>query len=428
MGKSMSKKHTAILLPALRAKMGDWIYYVSFMKMGEIAKRVKYAQDIHKSKSLNSLLQRGIDTKRVEIAKYLQEQEQRFFNTIIVGVYGGAPNWYEFGISKNKYFDPGNFPGSLDNIEGGIGFLSLRGDEKLFAIDGQHRVAGIRAAVEQDKELKEDEVSIIFVSAKRDEKSRTRTRRLFSTLNRYAKPVSKRDIIALDEDDAVAIITRRMLDVYELFSGNRINSKVKGKSIPKNDRECITTIVTLYDSLNIYLCDKTKKNWKEFLRIRPTDTVVNLYYENATKYWDRIQHYFDAFKLVFRNQKNISKLRHESGGHLLFRPIGLTILSDVVKLTKDDLTLNATLKRISKAPLELSKKPWKGLLWESIKKRMITRKENQQVAVQLLYYIIGGRLAKLGLNKEQLTENYASAINWSVEKNGELALPPKIVR
>ena len=29
-----------LFLPALRATMGDWVYYVSFMRMGDIASRV----------------------------------------------------------------------------------------------------------------------------------------------------------------------------------------------------------------------------------------------------------------------------------------------------------------------------------------------------------------------------------------------------
>lgn len=51
---------------------------------------------------------------------------------------------------------------------------------------------------------------------------KTRTRRIFSTLNRYAKPVGKGDIIALDEDDIVAIITRDLLEEYPLFQNKKI--------------------------------------------------------------------------------------------------------------------------------------------------------------------------------------------------------------
>ena len=50
-----------------------------------------------------------------------------------------------------------------------------------------------------------DEVSVIFVAHEATSQGLERTRRLFTTLNKTDRPVSKGDIIALDEDDVVAI-------------------------------------------------------------------------------------------------------------------------------------------------------------------------------------------------------------------------------
>ena len=72
------KTHKELFLPALRAKMGDWIYYISFMRMKDVAERVDIAADIHESKSLNELLQRAVTSRTKEITKYLVTQEQRF--------------------------------------------------------------------------------------------------------------------------------------------------------------------------------------------------------------------------------------------------------------------------------------------------------------------------------------------------------------
>ena len=85
--------------------MGDWIYYISFMRMKDVAERVDIAADIHESKSLNELLQRAVTSRTKEITKYLKTQEQRFFNSIIIGVYGGSPQWYELAIKENDKFD-----------------------------------------------------------------------------------------------------------------------------------------------------------------------------------------------------------------------------------------------------------------------------------------------------------------------------------
>ena len=83
-----------------------------------------------------------------------------------------------------------------------------------------------------------------------------RTRRLFTTLNRYAKPVSKSEIVALDEDDIIAITTRELVENHQLFQEKISLSKTKAVSV--NDNRSFTTIITLYDVLDILF--KTKED------------------------------------------------------------------------------------------------------------------------------------------------------------------------
>ena len=72
-----------------------------------------------------------------------------------------------------------------ENIEGTMGLLELRGDEKLFAIDGQHRVKGIKEAIGKNEALRKEEVCTIFIqgviASRRDHDPDgfQRTRRLF---------------------------------------------------------------------------------------------------------------------------------------------------------------------------------------------------------------------------------------------------------
>ena len=48
-------------------------------------------------------------------------------------------------------------------VEGALGLLVLEGTERLFAIDGQHRVVGIREAVESDPDIGKEEM-VVFHS------------------------------------------------------------------------------------------------------------------------------------------------------------------------------------------------------------------------------------------------------------------------
>ncbi|WP_123101584.1 DNA sulfur modification protein DndB [Acidithiobacillus sulfuriphilus] len=43
-----------------------------------------------------------------------------------------------------------------------LGFLCLSGSERVFAIDGQHRLAGIKKAIEEGVELAGEQVPVIL--------------------------------------------------------------------------------------------------------------------------------------------------------------------------------------------------------------------------------------------------------------------------
>lgn len=183
----MRTNRNRLFLPALRAKMGNWTYYITLMSMKEVASRISIVDDMLASTSLKELSQRTLMEKSKRIAEHLLRQEQRFCNAIVIGSYGGNPNWHDLTVrGRNGAADVPEHP------EGSIGFLELTGSETLFAIDGQHRVQGIKEAVVQNRSLEEEEVCAIFVKGvpaterDKDPDGFERTRTLFLTLNRHA--------------------------------------------------------------------------------------------------------------------------------------------------------------------------------------------------------------------------------------------------
>ena len=91
----MSKKGAKVVLPALRGMMGDWIYYSCLMNLADLSSRVRYADEVHKNKSLSDMIQRQIKGNRgKQIAEYLSTQPERFFNSLVIATYGGQPNWH----------------------------------------------------------------------------------------------------------------------------------------------------------------------------------------------------------------------------------------------------------------------------------------------------------------------------------------------
>lgn len=477
-------KSKELTLPALRAHMGDWVYYITFLQMEEIAKRIELAEDIHPSSTLKEMIQRQITDRANPIAEYLLNQSQRFFNSLIVGVYGGSPNWLELAIETNRLFDAETLPLSL---QGALGFLQLDGNEILFAIDGQHRVQGIKQALKENDELKHDEVSVIFVAHRKESDGLEQTRRLFTTLNRYAKPVKKSEIIALDEDDTIAIITRKLVEEHQLFcdqflfqteikpdihletrnifelvkkdfirNGIALSNNVKvtvkkkdvvwliidyerkqtytvrkeknelkiyyqkistanKKSIYPKDGNNITSIITLYDVLETVLREKAK-TWNNFKKFRPNPSTVKQYYNRAVKFWDTMVEFFPPlkeFKETPPGKSIAAQYRSESGGNLLFRPVGLEIVATVIREATDQwMSEEEAIKSVSTISMELSDEPWVGLLWDKTNQRMLTTStNNKKVAKQLLFYRIGGDLRRMNTDDESLKEEYAGILN-----------------
>ena len=403
------KNLTDLTIPALRAHMGDWVYYISFLRMNQIADQIHLAQEIHESNELRDMIQRRITDRSGEISDYLLKQPQRFFNALIVGVYGGSPKWYELSIDTNLHFDAESLPRDL---EGTLGVLRLDGTQTFFAIDGQHRVAGITQALKKNAELKREEVSVIFVAHRKDQEGMERTRRLFSTLNRYAKPVSKSEIIALDEDDIIAITTRELVEKHSLFQEKISLSKTKAIAV-RDDRN-FTTIVTLYDALEILFRTKGR-GWTDFKRHRPDDNEISEFYAKSACFWDTMIEYFPPLQevQVSQSDENIAgHYRHRGGGHLLFRPVGLLIIAQVVRQAKDSgLSEQEAIKRISEISMELTDEPWVGLLWDKINQRMISETTRQKVAKYLLFYMIGGNLSEMKTSTEDLQQEYAGLLN-----------------
>ncbi|MGE3538663.1 MAG: DGQHR domain-containing protein [Candidatus Tectimicrobiota bacterium] len=416
-------KLVELTLPALRGIMGDWVYYSCLMDLYVISKRVRYADEIHKSKNLSDMIQRRLKTGRsVEIANYLKTQPERFFNSLVIATYGGQPNWYPLSYvrSNDETNELGNLP--EETIES-VGFLTLRGDEELFALDGQHRLAGIKKAISDGLEQDSyDEISVIFVAHNTSAKGLERTRRLFTTLNKTAKPVSKGDIIALDEDDVMAICVRRLIEDTALFSGNRI-AFVATNNMPVANTTSLTTIGNLYDVLTILFTKSNfeyKKSKGELQRGRPLDDVLDIYFEYAKSFFIHARSNFPQLEEFFSSADTnavVKKYRGSHGGDVLFRPIGLAIFTEIIaQLTTQDMPLARAVALAAKLPTTLNMPPYLGLMWDESN---ATIQNSHKVTLrEILLYIVG----RSKLTADKLTERYTREIGDDTAKLPDMAI------
>lgn len=415
-------------IPAIRSKIGDWTFYISTLSFNQVAQFVSSIDDeLHKSESLKELIQRSITNNYLSIKDYIINQPELFFNSLVLAVYNDYPDWTSVEIK-------------FDDFETHkIGLLNFPGKHKIFPLDGQHRVEGIKAAIKENPELGEQSIGVIFVGHKNDELGMRRSRRLFSTLNRYAKPVTMDDIIALDEDDSVAIITRNLLEEFELFEGNRV-TKSKNKSIQDNDKDSFTSIITLYqcnrELLKLFRNKRKidapdpyrdKKGLEEYLKFRPHEVEITLFQEFCLNFWESFENTFlEVSDFKQKSEKGALKYRNkENGGNLLFRPIGLYpfVQASIEIQKRTGKTFQDIFSKLNKINFTLNQLPWKNIVWNNIEKTMIMGSSG--LVKLILIYSFDNKILRVS-EKTSLVFKYSSKLGLEQADPKTLDKLPKI--
>lgn len=403
-------------IPAIRAKIGNWTYYITTMTFDQVATHVSKVDDeLHKSASLKELIQRSISENYISIKSYILNQSELFFNSLVLAVYNDYPIWQEIELKYDN--------GEIYHV----GLLDFPKAHKIFPVDGQHRVEGIKAALIERPEFANQTIGAIFIGHSNDENGMQKTRRLFSTLNRYAKPVTMDDIIALDEDDAIAIITRDLLEEHSLFTGKRV-TKSQNKAIPNDDKDAITSIITLYDCNEELLKlfreeqkntnpnkERDKKKLTEYLKFRPEETELQNFKEMCFKFWDLFVESFPDVKNFIQSESTKPALTYrnnDNGGNLLFRPAGLLpfVTASMEIHKRIGLSFKDIFDKFSKIDFIISNEPWRQVMWNSYSNTMIV--SNQLTTRFLLLYLFDKSILK-PKELKTLKTKYAAAINYN---------------
>lgn len=395
-------------IPAIKGRIGDWDYYVTVLTFNQVNQYVSKIDDqLHQSDSLKDLIQRSITDNYVSIKDYILKQPELFFNSLVLAVYDDYPDWSEIEF---KY-------GEMETYQ--MGLLNFPGVHRIFPVDGQHRVEGIKEALKENPDLGNEKIAAIFIGHSNKKNGKRRTRRLFSTLNRYAKPVTLDDIIALDEDDCVAIVTRELLEEYDLFTGSRV-VYAKQKAIPTTNKDAITSIITLYQANReiykrfyetTYGKKITKQKLEEILKFRPSDQEFAAFKQYCFDYWDAFKS-FSVVKEYLKQKKNFSEpfRNNDTGGNLIFRPIGLLPLvkATIYIETNTGHRFKQIVSALDKVNFEIDSKPWVHVLWNPIQKSMIMN--SASLTERLIIYLYNSNLQKAE-ELRKLKEGYAARMS-----------------
>ena len=398
--------HFKMKIPALRAKIGNREYYVTTLTFEQVSQNVsRIDEHLHRSQGLKDVIQRAITDNFTSIKEYILNQPELFFNSLVLAVFDDYPKWREIEF---KYGDTETYQ---------MGLLEFPVEHKIFPVDGQHIVEGIKAALEENPELKNQQIGALFIGHIDTDEGKEKTRRLFTTLNRYAKPVSLRDSIALDEDDIVAICTRNLLEDHNLLTDNNIVD-TKGKAIPRNNNIAFTSIITLYQAnvelFKLYYKEKfdvppTTKRIKNYLKFRPEEAEIMAFYEYLNSYWTSITENTTVLtEYVSEAGVSAEKMRNNiTGGNLLFRPVGLLpfVKASIELKKRSNFTFNNTFEYFNRKNLILNQEPWNGIMWDNIGNKM--KMGSESIAFLLFLYLYNPEILS-ETERNKLRDSYAA--------------------
>lgn len=421
-------------IPALEARMGDWVYYVTVMKFGQVASQCQLAEEIHANQDLDDMIQREIsDRVKKEMVPYLKNNSQRFYGALVVAVYGGEPEFSPVTVNEHELIDD-----DRDRHSYGFGLLRFDGSQVYYALDGQHRLKSIQEAVRENPDLRSEEISVILLKHESTKIGIERTRRLFSTLNRRAKPTSSGVNIAIDEDDAVAIVTRRLIKENEDL-GNLVKCTLGSKQISpaKSNDPFLTTLSALYESNEILLSayDGGVEIDKIFKQFRPSEEVLDDYYSYLEEIWNSLLNHCPNFDLVLTGRRKPGDLRKAvdqngafhldsqgkplQGGSAFARPIGQFVIAEVLKLVglQGKSVIDAIPAIMNNVSMDIDTPPWANIIWNPASKKIIGGKAERRLLSSLIAHALGLRT---GFKVRELKQQYRDFSNNALAE----LLPP----
>lgn len=441
---------TKTLIPALKAHVGDWPYYICSMKYGAVAREVNFAFELNEgNRELSTLLQRGLGERTDEIVKYLTSTPGRFLGAIIVAAWGGNPLYHPVTMA-----DP---DGLLANLDSDFGVLEFNGSQQYFALDGQHRLKAIKDSLKQNPDLGSEDLCVLIVSHFDDDVGRQRTRRLFTNINKHAKKTTKAEDIALDEDDSAAILTRRLLMEHPFLkldgrvrviggTGEGGHLKLATGNVSKTDPGALFTMGGLYEVVKGLIAAFRMGAHGCDMNIRPSDEVleetfvqVNVRLNELMKCCGDIESHLVASPSArdVRAPKN-----NESLGHPFMRAIVQRVIVKVVDfaLTQNLRTWDELQTALSKFSWQLRDAPWNTVIRVDVddpKVKMLTNRDYVTLLQKLLIAhlcpitkvsITNARKEYKRLKGEQYPVSEEALLNHLVvlPENAVVQLPPDL--
>lgn len=254
-----------VSIPALRGTMGGRVYYNISLAMAEVPRLFRFNDWEQATPELRA--QRVLNRSRVpDIAKYILDNEDSYLFSAITASYSAE---VKFTPIDENYPDIGTLEIELENLE-------------LIINDGQHRSAGIAAAIKENPGLGKDKISVLLFPMENLE----RLQQMFTDLNRYAHKTSKSLDVLYDHRDNLSALTMDVSEQVDVFKGMVDREKI---TIPLRSPK-IFTLSTLYDANEELVGPKIdKRGSKDFESRRKLAVEYWTELANVVRDWHRVK-------------------------------------------------------------------------------------------------------------------------------------------
>ena len=436
---------------ALRGRMGEYEYFQTTMKPGDVISKTSAAVDYFSPDDWEEMgeiarVQREPDKVRIlqEIAPYLIRSQKRFFNSIVVLLDEKACDFQS--LDDHPVNKPGGdpttasklfLPAYQDKAES-MGFLEINDSKSMLILDGQHRMLALKKVMNEQNELREDfkkrgedfdefknhnlskdDISVIFVKVP----NLTEMRKMFEDLNTYAKRQSKDVEIFGSESNP-------WYKLCQWFCGKQ-NKKMppnflsafvqkKGTSLGDNSLR-ITTAAHLVQIIK-FLTQKMK--FKKQMQLDSVsdlmETAKKLCLTEMNEFFDKIS----AYKKVIDGKDNqvVKQYRGDVGREnkdgLLFKPMPQVALFKAIHFLKNnsDMDIDSIYRAANKIDYSYGdlNNQWKNVVIAS-GGNILTSGKVENLLTRLLVYFMAGKskCQKLDNGEEwldELLEDYKSQI------------------
>lgn len=339
----------AIVIPAITGRLGNTEFFETTMKVRDLVHAVRPPREMDDwaNFSIEERMQREPDEKRIkaQLAPYIAKNADRFFGSIIVLVYRGEITFEPMSdLTKN-------IPAAYRQNAQRIGFITIDGGT-LIVLDGQHRLLALRMVQQGEiagdfaPDVGEDEVCVVFINFE----DSVKTRRIFNTVNRYAKQTSRGDNIITSEDDGYAIVSRWLLRETEPLGKPKDIVNWKSNTLTKRSTQ-LTTISAVYESVKLILRSHDVEKLPE--QERPDDDDLETYFTFASEVWDGLLQGIRPYREAIADPSKIPSLRNDSARTaLLFKPAAQIAFVDALLRAVDngELKIAKAIERANRVP------------------------------------------------------------------------------